>query len=534
MPGQLLIFEYIRQDDIICDGAGGSPERGTRGMFSTRKHCELRDSLIGLISSTAFVGALPPITDLSQNYAQAQATAADSNLSSRELTVRQKQLLEVAKEAYLWGWPLVYVRQLSVALERVPAPGVSGGLPVAPINELSMLTNTIKPGAGAIPCANQDVIYGFGLFDLEREPVVFQVPDFGDRFWLYQLGDQRTDAFAELGCMYKTAPGSYLVASEEWDQPIPEGIREVFRCSTRYCYLLPRVYFENCDADRATVMPAIREIGAYPLSSFDNSTQIFSWDKPRWFPNVGRAGRARQVAPDTFFETFSHVLKDVPPKPGEEAMYKRFEELAHEKQRDPLFAAELKNIAPSFDRDVVQPLFEFRNVGIELPGYWTTIFNGAAFGNDYKTRTAVAKSNPFVNRRNEAAYYYLDLDSAGSQLLGENRYEITFSSSTLPPADGFWSLTVYDERHVLPENIRGRITIGSRDRSVLFNPDGSLTIIVDRTATECENVPGVAQPASKNILSSPPGKFSLYLRLYQPREEAQSGRWAPPAVRRIR
>ena len=31
-------------------------------------------------------------------------------------------------------------------------------------------------------CPNQDVVYGLGFFSLDEEPVVIQVPDFGDRY----------------------------------------------------------------------------------------------------------------------------------------------------------------------------------------------------------------------------------------------------------------------------------------------------------------------------------------------------------------
>jgi hypothetical protein len=47
---------------------------------------------------------------------------------------------------------------------------------------------------------------------------------------------------------------------------------------------------------------------------------------------------------------------------------------------------------------VVAPLLQFRNWGIQLAHHWTTQTNGAAFGTDYFTRTAVAKSNILVNK----------------------------------------------------------------------------------------------------------------------------------------
>jgi Protein of unknown function (DUF1254) len=75
-----------------------------------------------------------------------------------------------------------------------------------------------------ITCPSQDLIYGFGILDLAREPVVVQVPDFGKRYWVYQATDLRTDGFADLGTMYGTKPGFYLLAGPDWDGKVPPGI----------------------------------------------------------------------------------------------------------------------------------------------------------------------------------------------------------------------------------------------------------------------------------------------------------------------
>jgi len=71
---------------------------------------------------------------------------------------------------------------------EAPEPGLLGGvLPVAH-NSLAMLTNYISPEQRFVACTNQDVVYGFGFLDnLDKEPIVFQVPDFGDRFWVFAL-----------------------------------------------------------------------------------------------------------------------------------------------------------------------------------------------------------------------------------------------------------------------------------------------------------------------------------------------------------
>ena len=52
-------------------------------------------------------------------------------------------------------------------------------------------------------------MYGAGFMTLDKEPIVFQVPDFGDRFWVYALYDARTDEFSEIGKQYGTKPGFY-------------------------------------------------------------------------------------------------------------------------------------------------------------------------------------------------------------------------------------------------------------------------------------------------------------------------------------
>jgi hypothetical protein len=50
----------------------------------------------------------------------------------------------------------------------------------------------------------------------------------------------------------------------------------------------------------------------------------------------------------------------------------------------------------------------------------------AAFGTDCYTRTAVAKSNIFVNSPDETKYFYQDLDAADPRLNGANRHSVTF------------------------------------------------------------------------------------------------------------
>jgi hypothetical protein len=86
-----------------------------------------------------------------------------------------------------------------------------------------MLHDYITPEERLVACPNQDVVYGFGPLAPGREPVVIQVPDFGDRFWVYQVCDQPTDGIAELGAMYGTRPGFYLVVGRGAADRVHQG-----------------------------------------------------------------------------------------------------------------------------------------------------------------------------------------------------------------------------------------------------------------------------------------------------------------------
>ena len=93
----------------------------------------------------------------------------------------------VARMAYFWGWPLVNAANRAVAFSKAPEPGLMGGVIPVAYNRLAMLTGYIASNQHFIACPNQDVVYGAGFFDLDKEPAVIQVPDFGDRLGLCPL-----------------------------------------------------------------------------------------------------------------------------------------------------------------------------------------------------------------------------------------------------------------------------------------------------------------------------------------------------------
>lgn len=431
----------------------------------------------------------------------------------------------VARDAYFWAWPMINIYNRRLAFDKATEPGLMNGvLPFAPLNRLSMLHDYIVPDQRWVACPNQDVAYGAGAAALERSPVIVQVPDFGNRFWVYQIVDIRTDSFAEIGAMYGSKPGFYMLVGPDWKGEVPKGITNVFRAKTNTAFIVPRVFMADTDEDRQAIQSVISGIDMYPLADFDGKMKEKDW---RTIPKFGaategEAAETKWVFPETFFQQLPEVMRDAPPLPGEETKYAQISAVLEAAARDPKLMVAMVDEAKKTEAELIGPLLQFRNWGVQLESNWSTTDNNAAFGTDYFTRTAVAKSNILVNAPNETKYFYQDLDGNGGRLNGGSSYTVTFAKGKTPPANGFWSLTLYDAEHFFVPNELKRYSLGTKNNTLKFNEDGSLTIYVQKTS------PGNGK--EENWLPAPEGDFSLYLRTYWPKTDVIDGSWTPPAV----
>ena len=200
-------------------------------------------------------------------------------------TMTKAYVQMVGRMAYFWGWPLVYVYNQRTELTKAPEVGLLAGvMPISPMNQVGMLTGYIDPGERFIADPNQDVVYGLGYLSLEKEPVVIQVPDFGDRFWTIPVYNARTDQMSELGQQYGTKPGFYMVVGPNWKGETPAGIAGVVRSSTNFAVTMPRIFITDTPEDQAAVQPALRQIQFYPLSQFDGKMKTKDWSKLPTFP----------------------------------------------------------------------------------------------------------------------------------------------------------------------------------------------------------------------------------------------------------
>ncbi|MCY1247920.1 hypothetical protein D9M72_612960 [compost metagenome] len=116
------------------------------------------------------------------------------------------------------------------------------------------------------------------------------------------------------------------------------------------------------------------------------------------------------------------------------------------------------------------------------------------------------------------------MDRDGQRLNGSNRYVMHFDKAELPPVKGFWSLTLYNSKQLLSANPLDRYALGDRD-DLHYNADGSLDLYIQ------QEQPEKAEQRS-NWLPAPQGEFSLFLRLYWPKDSVLDRQWLPPRVDR--
>lgn len=456
-------------------------------------------------------------------------TAVAPALSTTANTALSKEYVQmIGRFAYFWAWPMVNSFNRRTALTSVPEPGLRGGvLPNAPQGQVCMLTDYISPDQRFVACPNQDVAYGFGFGSLDEDPVVYQVPDFGNRFYVYAAWDARTDSFAEIGQQYGSKPGFYLLVGPNWTGKVPDGIIKTFRSSTELAALCPRVFLNDTEEDKRAVLPIINQVMAYPLSQFDGKMKTKDWTKVPHFPTPSGAesGEVKWVVPETFFDELPGVLDKVPPLPGEAATYSMIRSVLTAAEKDSALKQALKEAAIAADNEVITPLFQWKHNGPPAGNGWYSPINNAAFGADYVVRTAVSKSNMYENRYNETKYIFTDADAEGRQLNGTSTYRLTFSSGQLPPVNGFWSLTLYNEHHFFNTNPLRRFSLGTKSKDLQKNADGSLTLYTGSKS------PG--KDKESNWLPAPDTPFSLYIRAYWPKQEAIDGTWMPPKIDRL-
>jgi hypothetical protein len=130
--------------------------------------------------------------------------------------------------------------------------------------------------------------------------------------------------------------------------------------------------------------------------------------------------------------------------------------------------------------------------------------------------------------KDEALYtYQTDADDQPLDA-SQHNYILRFAKGQFPPAQGFWSVAIYDsETQLRVENPLNRYLIDSPMLPDLkLDADGSLPLYIQ------QETPGAEKES--NWLPAPSGPFQLLVRLYWPGQEVLDGTWTSPPIQKMK
>jgi len=152
---------------------------------------------------------------------------------------------------------------------------------------------------------------------------------------------------------------------------------------------------------------------------------------------------------------------------------------------------------------------------------WQLSYDTGNYRTNYILRAAIAYRGLGANLIDDAFYASAATSSDGAKFSSTNKYVIHFDKDGIPPVNGFWSLSMYNEKILFADNPINRYCLGSlSDPPLLKNPDGSIDIYIQRDSPDSAKMPNwLPAPAS--------GGFSLTLRLYWPQKSVLDRSWIP-------
>lgn len=465
-----------------------------------------------------------PSSERTNRVTAASEKMAAPSSARRPGAITPAEARAIAKEAYIYGFPLVdsYRIQYAYFVDR------GGPEYKAPWNRIYHNARVYTPDDKVVQTPNADTPYSYVGADLRAEPLVLSVPAVeAGRYYSVQLVDMYTFDFAYVGSRATgNDPGRFLLTGPGWQGDAPDGVDAIIRCETELAFILYRTQlFDPEDIENVQKVQAGYEV--QPLSHYLGK---------RAPPAPPRIDFMKPLAPEQqrtsleFFGILSFVLQFCPTHPSEQGLRERFARLGIvpgsglDTQQWP---PEIQMAVAEGMADAWRELAELKTTQIDTG----KVTSADGFGtrehlkNDYLLRMASAVYGIYGNAKEEAVYPAYFTDSEGEKLdASKRRYELRFAPGALPPVNAFWSVTLYElPSSLLVKNPIDRFLINSTMLPELVRgADGGLTLYLQH------DPPGANERA--NWLPAPSGPFFAVLRLYWPKQEALDGTWKAPAL----
>jgi hypothetical protein len=457
------------------------------------------------------------IPDLFGAAALAALALASATPARADLTPDEAR--SIAKEAYVYGFPLVdNYRVLYAYAVDTKSPDYKG-----PFNTIKNEARVYTSEDKTIQTPNSDTPYSFAALDLRAEPVVLTLPPIEkDRYYSVQLVDLYTYNFGYLGTRATgNGGGSFLIAGPGWKGETPKGVAKVLRADTELALAIYRTQLKGAaDIDNVKKIQAGYKVQT--LSSFLGTPAPPAARKIDFVPPLTQ--KEERSSP-RFFDILAFVLQFCPTLPDEAALRERFVKIGVAPGKPFLFKDLSREVRAGFVKGMIEGQQEIVNLRAQTRTSSGLFGSRAELGTNYVKRALAAQMGIYGNSRDEAFYVVYGSDAAGQPLdASKQRYVLHFAKGALPPAKAFWSLTMYNlPQQLLVANPLNRYLINSQMLPGLKrDPDGGLTLYVQSDS------PG--KERESNWLPAPKGPFAAALRIYLPEPPVLDGSWKAPAM----
>jgi hypothetical protein len=321
---------------------------------------------------------------------------------------------------------------------------------------------------------------------------------------------------------------AYAITGPGWHGKLPEGVRQI-RSPTALVWVLARVYSTGTEDDYKAVWALQDQFRVYPLSAYGKS-YVAPAGKVDPGVDMKRAVRASVNALDAknYFSWLAELMAKNPPAPEDAPIVARMAKIGIV----PGQRFDIDRFGPDVAKAIAQaPAAGWGRIAAHT-GHGGSIDNGwlhhvtiGHYGTDYLARAWIAAYGIPANEPQDASYMVALADADGQPLdASKHDYVIHFDSrDELPPAHGFWSLTMYDPGYFFVPNALDRHTLSQRDRFKV-NADGSIDLYLQKAN------PGPDKEA--NWLPAPDSRFIPMLRMFWPKEQVLDSSWLPPAIRK--
>jgi hypothetical protein len=440
------------------------------------------------------------------------------------------EAIPLGVQAYVYGYPLVTMEYTRRGLTNVEKPSGSR----APMGQLVLMRQYPAVDDHLVTAPNADTLYTTGFIDVGKEPWILSLPDMHDRYYLFPMLDGWTDVFQVPGKRTTgTGPQKYAITGPRWKGTLPAGVKE-YKSPTSMIWILGRIYCTGTPEDYDAVHKLQDEISLVPLSAYGKTyTPPAGTVDPSVDMKTAIRDQVNALSVDDYFNLLAKLMVDNPPVAADKPMLAKMAKIGivpgkpFDRSKLGSAAAEVFAYVPKMANEKIMLWLKEGIVAgdFKLENGWAFTTKTGIYGINYIQRALITAIGLGANRPQDAVYPTSEGPSVISSYTGEKKYVMHFAKGGLPPAKGFWSITMYDKDYFFVPNPINRQSISVR-QDLKSNADGSVDLYIQNES------PGTDKES--NWLPAPKDKFILMMRLYWPSEKAPSiidGSWKIPAVK---